>query len=61
MRQAPDRQPRPERGLAVPIVTALVLKLAALTALYFAFFATPMPHQSPDRAATAIFGLPAPR
>ena len=58
MRQAPDRQPR--RGLAVPIVTALALKLAALTALYLAFFATPMP-QSPERAATAIFGLPARR
>jgi hypothetical protein len=61
MRQAPDRQPRPEHGLAVPIATALVLKLAALTALYLAFFATPMRHQNPDRAATAIFGLPAQR
>jgi hypothetical protein len=60
MRQAPDRQPRRERGLAVPIVTALALKLAALTVLYLGFFAAP-PVRSADRAATAVFGLPAQR
>jgi hypothetical protein len=60
MRQAPDRHPMLERGLAVPIMTALALKLAALTVIYLAFFASP-PVQSPDRAATAIFGVPAQR
>jgi hypothetical protein len=52
----PDR--RPARELAVPIATALAVKMVALAALYFAFFAAPAVRPTPDGAATAILGLP---
>ena len=46
--------------LIVPIVAALAIKLAALTALYLAFF-TPPP-DAPQRAdRAAILGLAGPR
>ena len=46
-----------DRGIAGPIAVALAVKLAALAVLYFAFFVPPAA-LGPDRAATAILGLP---
>jgi hypothetical protein len=62
MRQALDRKPTTERGLALPIAAALALKLAALTIIYLMFF-VPAPDSGPraDSAATAVLGLPASR
>jgi hypothetical protein len=58
MRQALDRKPTTERGLALPIAAALALKLAALTIIYLMFFVpTPSSVSAADRAAASILGL----
>ena len=57
------KQPRrfiKDHPLGVSIAAALTVKVAVLTALYFAFFAPPPNAMQPaERAAAAVLGLPA--
>ena len=57
MPKAPDREPRPQRGLALPIAGALALKAAALAIIYLMFFAAPAAAPPADRVAAGILGL----